>query len=262
MGIARVGDNDFPSRELLRIGAAHRQAHGSGSLNAHSSAAAGIACRPRPSRPRRAAPPRRPPRRANQRRGRRSARHHQARPQYGWDLARSAELSGKLAALVGRFERDAYRLEALLAHVTQEESRKRWAALAAFHKANGHFLVTNGPYRLKQWSEDKVTVEAFRDLSYPLGVGSYNSYARCSFPIRGARTCASSLNLTKPPKSTTAGPRSRPRCGPRRGVERRHHADFRPADDDRNGRASRSTPRSPASCICPGAVARGRSACG
>jgi len=43
-------------------------------------------------------------------------------------------------------------------------------------------LVTNGPYRLKRWSDDTVTIEAFRDLSYPLGVGSYDAYA---IPRRG-----------------------------------------------------------------------------
>lgn len=40
-----------------------------------------------------------------------------------------------------------------------------------------HFLVTNGPYQLKGWSADRVVLEAFRDLSYPLGVGSYDAYA-------------------------------------------------------------------------------------
>ena len=52
----------------------------------------------------------------------------------------------------------------------------------AFHKAHGHFLVTNGPYKLKSWSADGVTLEAFRDLTYPLGVGSYDAYA---IPRRG-----------------------------------------------------------------------------
>jgi hypothetical protein len=42
--------------------------------------------------------------------------------------------------------------------------------------------VTNGPYQLKRWSADSVTLEAFRDLSYPLGVGSYDAYAT---PRRG-----------------------------------------------------------------------------
>jgi hypothetical protein len=98
------------------------------------------------------------------------------------DLVRSDDIKPKLAALVASFERDAYRPDALRALVSAEEARRRWAALAAFARAHGHFLVTNGPYRLKQWSADGVTLEAFRDLSYPLGVGSYDAYA---IPRRG-----------------------------------------------------------------------------
>ncbi len=93
------------------------------------------------------------------------------------DLVRSKELSVKLAALATEFERDGYRPDALRGHVSQDEARKRWVSLVAFHKANGHFLVTNGPYKLKSWSADGVMLEAFRDLTYPLGVGSYDSYA-------------------------------------------------------------------------------------
>jgi hypothetical protein len=98
------------------------------------------------------------------------------------DLARSEETGKKLAALLATFERDGYRPDSLRSLVSEEEARRRWAALAAFHKAHGHFLVTNGPYRLKQWSAQGVTLEAFRDLSYPLGVGSYDAYA---IPRRG-----------------------------------------------------------------------------
>jgi hypothetical protein len=84
--------------------------------------------------------------------------------------------------LVETFEREGYRPEHLQSRVTAEDARKRWAALAAFYKERGHFVVTNGPYQLKRWSEDTVTLEAFRDLSYPLGVGSYDAYA---VPRRG-----------------------------------------------------------------------------
>jgi len=98
------------------------------------------------------------------------------------DLARSPQLNARLAALVETFEREGYRPEHLQSRVNAQDARKRWSALAAFYKERGHFLVTNGPYRLKQWSEDSVTLEAFRDLSYPLGVGSYDAYA---VPRRG-----------------------------------------------------------------------------
>jgi len=98
------------------------------------------------------------------------------------DLVRSPELNAKLAALVDRFARDGYRPERLARLVSAEGARQRWAALAAFYKSHGHFLVTNGPYRLKAWSQDSATLEVFRDLSYPLGVGSYDGYA---MPRRG-----------------------------------------------------------------------------
>ena len=93
------------------------------------------------------------------------------------DLVRSKELGARLADLAAEFERDGYRPQALQAQVSEEEARKRWGALLAFHKAQGHFLVTNGPYKLKAWSAERVTLEAFRDLTYPLGVGSYDAYA-------------------------------------------------------------------------------------
>jgi hypothetical protein len=98
------------------------------------------------------------------------------------DLVRSDELKERLAALAEQFERDAHRPEILQGLVSAEDARKRWAALAAFYKSHGHFLVTNGPYRLKGWSGESATLEAFRDLSYPLGVGSYDVYA---IPRRG-----------------------------------------------------------------------------
>src|SRR6185295_10970902 len=98
------------------------------------------------------------------------------------DLVRSRELKEQLAALVDTFAREGYRPPRLAALVGTDDARKRWAALAAFYKEHGHFLVANGPYRLKRWSADGVALEAFRDLSYPLGVGSYDAYA---VPRRG-----------------------------------------------------------------------------
>jgi hypothetical protein len=95
---------------------------------------------------------------------------------------RSQAINAQLAALVETFEREGFRPEHLEPLVNAEEARKRWAALRAFYRERGHFLVTNGPYLLKRWSADSVSVEAFRDLSYPLGVGSYDAYA---VPRRG-----------------------------------------------------------------------------
>ena len=98
------------------------------------------------------------------------------------DLVRSDRTNGRLASLVETFEREGYRPAALQPLVSAEDARKRWAALAAFYRNRGHFLVTNGPYQLKRWSADSVALEAFRDLTYPLGVGSYDAYA---VPRRG-----------------------------------------------------------------------------
>ena len=113
------------------------------------------------------------------------------------DLVRSRELGARLAALAADFEREGKTPGALQGRVSGDDARRRWAALSAFHKASGHFLVTNGPYKLKGWSGDGVTLEAFRDLTYPLGVGSYDAYA---IPRRGFITRAewsgARLNLT------------------------------------------------------------------
>jgi hypothetical protein len=106
-----------------------------------------------------------------------------ARRHVEWlDLVRSDALKARLAALVDQFEREGFRPESLRPQVSVDDARKRWAALAAFYKDRGHFLVTNGPYRLKSWAHGSATLEAFRDLSYPLGVGSYDVYA---IPRRG-----------------------------------------------------------------------------
>src|SRR5581483_10551937 len=84
------------------------------------------------------------------------------------DLVRDPDLRAKLLALVAQFERDSYRPEQLKEFVTAEAAQARWHTLAAFAAKNGHFLVTNGPYRLARWSPDGAVLRAVREVSYPL----------------------------------------------------------------------------------------------
>jgi hypothetical protein len=97
------------------------------------------------------------------------------------DLVRDQRLKDRLAALVADFEVQGYRPETLRGLATEAEARQRWGALKSFYLARSHFLVTNGPYLLDKWDDSTVVLQVFRDLSYPLGVGSYDKYA---FPPR------------------------------------------------------------------------------
>jgi len=93
------------------------------------------------------------------------------------DLARDRKVKESLASLAESFERRSWVPDGLKGLVTVEQARQRWAALRRFHAKHGHFLVTSGPYRLDKWTQDSVVLGVFRDLSYPLGVGSYDRYA-------------------------------------------------------------------------------------
>lgn len=93
------------------------------------------------------------------------------------DLVRDAKVKNALASLAETFERRAYIPDVLKGLVTVAEARQRWAALRRFHRKHGHFLMSNGPYRLEKWSADGVVLAVFRDLSYPLAVGVYDAYA-------------------------------------------------------------------------------------
>jgi hypothetical protein len=97
------------------------------------------------------------------------------------DLARDKETGKRLAALVDSLRLDAYRPDALKGLVSANEARERWTALARFHAQHGHFLITNGPYRLESWSADTAVLQVFRDLSYPVGLGTFDYLA---IPLR------------------------------------------------------------------------------
>jgi hypothetical protein len=90
------------------------------------------------------------------------------------DLVRDQTMQAKLAQLTEAFRHHGYIPAPLQPFVTVAEARQRWTALHRFFQSQGHFLVSNGPYRLVAWSADGVVLQAFRDVSYPLGVGSYD----------------------------------------------------------------------------------------
>ena len=92
------------------------------------------------------------------------------------DLVRDGLLRAKLQDLIATFEREGFRPEPLRSLVGVDQAQARWRALAAFVEKNGHLLVTNGPYRLKRWTPKSVVLEAVRDLTYPLGFGTFDRF--------------------------------------------------------------------------------------
>lgn len=92
------------------------------------------------------------------------------------DLVRDPALTAKLQTLVAQFEQETFRPEPLRALVTAEEAQARWRALRAFAEKKDHFLVANGPYRLKAWTPSSVVLEAVREVTYPLGFGTYDRF--------------------------------------------------------------------------------------
>ncbi len=97
------------------------------------------------------------------------------------DLVRDRALVAKLQELVAQFERESYRPAQLEVLVTAEEAQARWRSLRAFAEKHGHFLVANGPYRLKSWTPDTIVLEAVREMTYPLGFGTFDRFV---FPPR------------------------------------------------------------------------------
>lgn len=101
------------------------------------------------------------------------------------DLARDPALQARLRGLIEEFERNGYRPDALKDLVSIEAARERWHALKQFADDNNHLLVTNGPYRLKQWSNTSSVVQVDRELSYPHSIGSFDHFA---YPPRAVIT--------------------------------------------------------------------------
>jgi hypothetical protein len=138
------------------------------------------------------------------------------------DLVRDPALRVKLQDLVALFEREAWRPALLEGLVSADEARARWRAIRVYAEKNGHFLVTNGPYRLKSWSANGVVLEAVREMTYPLGFGTFDRFvhppravidevtenagsilirASAEMTLKGGR---SYTHVTEPLKRTTA----------------------------------------------------------
>jgi hypothetical protein len=97
------------------------------------------------------------------------------------DLVRDPEQLKTFRALIKEFAQTGYRPTALELLVGPETAKARWQLLDQFVEANGHLLVTNGPYRLKAWSPEAFVFEVVRDFTYPVGLGTFNGFA---YPAR------------------------------------------------------------------------------
>jgi len=97
------------------------------------------------------------------------------------DLARDPKLKAQLAGLVEMYAAQSYVPPLLKKLVAADEAQNRWQSLKQFYQRRHHFLVTNGPYQLAKWSETGVTLEVFRDFTYPIGVGFFDRFA---LPLR------------------------------------------------------------------------------
>jgi len=110
------------------------------------------------------------------------SRQEAARRGVPWlELVRDPAQLDKLRTLAKELEKEKFQPTGLTAEVdppvTAESAARRWAALRAFDKQNGHFLVTNGPYQLKQWSADSVKFLVVRNFKYAIGIGSFDGFA-------------------------------------------------------------------------------------
>ena len=94
-----------------------------------------------------------------------------------FDPVRDTALVRQLGEIARELEERAYVPPALASYVSAQQARARYRQLRAFHAAHGHWLVTNGPYLLSRWDGTKAVLGAFRDPTYPKGLGSFNAYA-------------------------------------------------------------------------------------
>ena len=111
------------------------------------------------------------------------------------DLARDADARA-LGAILDGLARENHVPEPLRRLVAADEAQTRWAALRQFAQRRGHYLVTSGAYQLEKWSDAAVVLQVFRDMTNPLGVGTYDRFAipRRAYVARIPRATGSSLS--------------------------------------------------------------------
>jgi hypothetical protein len=93
------------------------------------------------------------------------------------DLVRDATQRAKLMELVKKFAATGFRPAVLEDLVDAAAAKARWQALARFVEESKHLLVTNGPYRLVSATPGTITFQVIRDFTYPVGLGTFNSFA-------------------------------------------------------------------------------------
>jgi hypothetical protein len=113
------------------------------------------------------------------------------------DLVRYPAQMKTFRALIKEFAQTGYRPAALELLVGPETAKARWQLLDQFVEANGHLLVTNGPYRLKAWSPDAFVFEVVRDFTYPVGLGTFNGFVYPARALISAMERAGDLVLVR-----------------------------------------------------------------
>jgi hypothetical protein len=101
------------------------------------------------------------------------------------DLVRDKGQLARLSALIAELARSGYRPLALEGLVSAETATARWQALDKFMQANGHLLVTNGPYQLGSYTPQAYVFNVIRDFTYPVGIGTFDPFA---YPARAIVT--------------------------------------------------------------------------
>jgi len=101
------------------------------------------------------------------------------------DLVRDKGQLARLSAMIAELAKSGYRPAALEGLVSAEAATARWQALDKFMQANGHLLVTNGPYQLGSYTPQAYVFNVIRDFTYPVGIGTFDPFA---YPARAIVT--------------------------------------------------------------------------